>query len=283
MLSILGLAVVFGSVIGGYLMAHGNLAVLIQPAEFIIIFGAGLGAFIFASTGHSLKLVLKDLPSTFFPKRTVSKDTYMQTLGLLHALFTKMHREGVISIEKDIETPESSGLFQRFPAVAKDLNACYFIGDTLRTYLTTGKADELGELMSADIHSLHEEIMVAPSGINRMAESMPGMGIVAAVLGVVLTMGMINEPPDKLGHAIGAALVGTFLGILLCYGIIGPMGAKLETLAHERVAYFHCMREAVVAALRGLSPMVALEYGRRAIPPSYRPTFAEMEQALKGS
>ncbi len=280
MLAIIGFIVVFGSVLGGFILSHGDPVLLWQPYELLIILGAAIGAFVVSCTSHVLKLSLKSLPKAFFGKG-IGHDNYTQVLALLHALFTKMHREGIISIEKDIEDPKSSGLFQRFPLVCQDLTACYFIGDTMRTYLTTGKGDDLGALMDADLKSITGEDDIPFHNINRMAESLPGMGIVAAVLGVVLTMSMISEPPEVLGHHIGAALIGTFLGILLCYGVFGPLAAKVENMAHERACYLKCIREAVMAALKGFSPMVALEYGRRSIPPSYRPTFSEMEQTLK--
>jgi len=194
-----------------------------------------------------------------------------------------MQREGIISVEKDIEQPDSSALFQRYPIMGKDKAACFFIGDTLRVYLTTGNAGELDKLMGVDMGSMHEEEVLPAHNVSRMAESMPGLGIVAAVLGVVITMGHIDAPPAELGHHIGAALIGTFLGVLLCYGFIGPMAAKMENLADERNLFFRAIREALAAAVRGSSPIVALEYGRRAIPLSFRPSFLEMEQKLKGS
>lgn len=280
MRSIIGYAIVIGAVLFGYVMSGGSLLLLVQPYEFIIIFGAALGAFIASCTKYTFRQALKHLPQ-IFKEKNPTKETYMQTLALLYSLFNKMHREGIISIEKDIETPQESPLFQAYPEIAEDAQTCYFIGDTMRTYLTTGNADELGNLMNTDINSIHAELHVAPKNLERMAESLPGMGIVAAVLGVVLAMAKINEPPEVLGHHVGAALLGTFLGILLCYGIFGPIAAKMENMMLERIAYFKCIREALVAALRGLSPMVALEYGRRAIQPEFRPAFTDMETTLK--
>ena len=281
MFIILGFAIVSLSVIVGYILSHGNLAILFQPYELLIIFGAGFGAFIASNSAFSLKLCAKAMGHAM--GNGPSKNQYMEMLALLYGLFAKMQREGIISVEKDIEQPDSSPLFQRFPLMSKDKAACFFIGDTLRVYLTTGNAGELDKLMGVDMNAMHDEEMMPAHGIAHMAESMPGMGIVAAVLGVVITMGYIDAPPIELGGHIGAALVGTFLGILLCYGFIGPIGAKLENLAHERHLFFRAIREAVAAAVRGSSPIVALEYGRRAIPLTFRPTFLEMEQKLKGS
>jgi chemotaxis protein MotA len=281
MLVIIGLVIVFASIVGGYSLVDGPVHMLLQPAELIIIAGAATGAFIISGTGYVLKLALKGFGKVLGGK-SPNKGDYLELLAVLHALFSKMHREGVISIEKDIEHPDQSPMFQRFPRIAKDKDACFFIGDTLRIYLTTGNAGELDKLMAVDMEAMHEEKMLPVHAVSHMAESLPGMGIVAAVLGVVLTMGKINAPPDELGHAIGAALVGTFIGILLCYGVFAPISYKMETLAIERELFFRAIREAVAAAVRGSSPMVALEYGRRAIPLTFRPTFHEMEQKLKG-
>ena len=281
MLVLIGYIIVFGSVLGGFMMSGGNPMVLVHISEIIIIGGAGFGAFIAGSTAFTLKGAMKGAVHAL-KGHSAGKAEYIELLGVLGGLFTKMNREGVISIEKDIEQPESSSLFQRFPKIAKDKTACYFIGDTLRVYLTTGNAGELGQLMAADIEAMHEEEMTPAHAFERMAESLPGMGIVAAVLGVVLTMAKINDGPEVLGNSIGAALVGTFVGILLCYGVFGPIGGKMVTLAEERAFFFRVIREAVGAAVRGSSPIIALEYGRRSIPLAYRPTFQEMEQALKG-
>ena len=280
MFILIGFLVVVGSVCGGYAMVHGDFHTLWQPSEIIIILGSGVGAFIASSSAFSLKLSLKGLKHSF--SNGPSKKHYMEMLALLYGLFAKMQREGIISIEKDIEQPDQSQIFQQYPLMVKDKEACFFIGDTLRVYLTTGNAGELDKLMGVDMATMHEEEAIPAHSIVVFAESLPGLGIVAAVLGIIITMGSINEPPEVLGHHIGAALVGTFLGILFCYGFFGPIGAKMHNLAEERHLFFRAIREAVAAAVRGSSPIVALEYGRRAIPLCYRPTFLDMEQALKG-
>ena len=281
MLIIIGYIIVFGSVLGGFIMSGGNIMMLVHVSEIIIIAGAGIGAFVAGCTTFTLKGALKGMVHAF-AGHSAGKSEYLELLSVLFGLFAKMQREGVISIEKDIEQPESSSLFQRYPKIAKDKAACYFIGDTLRVYLTTGSAGELEKLMEVDIEAMHEEEMTPAHAFERMAESLPGMGIVAAVLGVVLTMSKINEGAEVLGYSIGAALVGTFVGILLCYGVFGPIAGKMITLAEERAFFFRVIREAVAAAVRGSSPIIALEYGRRAIPLAFRPTFLEMEQACKG-
>lgn len=280
MFVLIGFIIVLGSVVGGYAMHSSNFAILLQPNELLIIFGAGVGAFVASNSSFTLKLTAKGLGHVF--SNGPSKAKYLDMLALLYGLFAKMQREGIISIEKDIEQPESSSLFQQYSTMAKDKAACLFIGDTLRVYLTTGNAGELDKLMGVDMSSMHDEEMLPAHSISHMADSLPGLGIVAAVLGIVVTMGHINDGPDVLGNSVAAALVGTFLGILLCYGFVGPLGSKLQTLAHERHLFFRAIREAVAAAVRGSSPIVALEYGRRAIPLAFRPSFLEMEKKLKG-
>lgn len=277
---IIGYIVVIASIVGGYLMAKGNLSLLFQPAELVIIIGAALGAFFASQTKYSFTLILKNF-SHIFGDPNSTKAKYLETLALLYGLFLKMNREGVISIENDIEKPESSTIFSKYPTIMKDTQVVAFIADTLRVYLTTGAPEDIDNLMESDMKIMHEEELLPAHSISHMAESLPGMGIVAAVLGVVITMGKINEPPEILGHYIGAALIGTFIGILFCYGFFGPMGAKLETAAEETHFYYNSIKEAVAAAIRGSTPMIAVEYGRRAIPYTFRPSFSEMEERLK--
>ena len=254
---LIGLAIVAASVFTGYTLAHGEWGVLFQPAEFIIILGCGLGAFFGSQTKYTFSLIVKSLKHLFADPGS-SKSRYLETLALLYALFSKMHREGVISIESDVEKPEASPIFSKYPNVSKDTRIVNFIGDTLRVYLTTGDPADIDSLMDVDIATMREEGILPAHAVSHMAESMPGMGIVACVLGVVLAMGKINEPPEVLGHYIGAALVGTFFGILCCYGLFGPMGAKLENFVSEEHFYYHSIKEAVAAAIRGSTPLIAV-------------------------
>ncbi len=277
---IIGLVIVFGSVIVGYSLAQGEFAILFQPAEYLIILGACLGAFFASQTKYTWGLIVRSFKHIFGDPGS-SKAKYLDTLAVLYSLFTKMHREGVISIEKDVDKPESSALFTKYPFITKNKKTINFIGDTLRVYLTTGDPADIDSLMSIDMRTMHEEELLPAHAVTHMAESMPGMGIVACVLGVILSMSKINEPPEVLGHYIAAAMVGTFIGILFCYGLFGPMGAKLENHAHEEHFYYNAIKEAVAAAIRGSTPLIAVEYGRRAIPYPFRPTFAEMEEKLK--
>ncbi len=275
-----GWSIVIGSVVAGYAMAQGNFLILLQIPEFVIIIGATIGAFLAAQTKYTLKLCIQGFKAAFGDPNS-SKKRYLDMLAVLYALFVKMQREGVISIESDVERPQTSNIFNRYASVADDSVTINFISDTLRIYLTTGSPDDIEKLMNADLKSIREEKMIPAHSFLHTAESLPGMGIVACVLGVVLTMSKINEPPEVLGHYIAAALIGTFIGILLCYGIVGPLGSKLEATAEEKHFYYTAVRDALAAALRGATPIIALEYGRRAIPQAFRPTFAEMEEYIK--
>lgn len=262
-------------------MENGPLQVLYQPAEFMIIFGAVIGAFFIGSSRAMFLQVFRSV-RLILSMRYYSKQNYAQLLNLLSVLFTKMRKEGVASVEHDVEHPAESMLFSHYPLVTKDPAVVLFICDTLRVFITTGDQAEIEKLMKLDMETMMEQAEGTSGMISKMAESLPGLGIVAAVLGVILTMGQISQPPEVLGHSIGAALVGTFLGVLFCYGFFGPMAMKLENLAQERNMYFNVIKASISAAVSGSSPLMAVEFGRRAIPEDVRPTFFEMEESLKG-
>ncbi len=226
MFAIVGIVVVLGAVIGGYLMEHGNLAVIFQPAELVIIFGAAIGSFLVASPSKVVGLVVKHI-SAIFGGKGRSKENYLDLLSLMNTLFMKIRKDGLISIEADIETPAESPLFQKFKEVLANPKAVDFICDNLKVIISTNlPAHEMENLMDVDIEAHQHESLIPAVSVAKVADSLPGFGIVAAVLGVVLTMGKIDQPPEVLGHSIGAALVGTFLGVLMCYGFVGPMGCQ---------------------------------------------------------
>jgi len=281
MLNIVGVGVVVAAVIGGFLMEHGNLGVLFQPAELVIIGGAALGAFLISSPRRVVGLVGRSIGKVF---RSTSrgKGQYLELLTLLFQIFSKIRKEGLISIESDIENPLQSPLFKRFPAVARDRHALNFICDNLKVIITTSiPPHELDSLLEIEIETGHHESMIPSHSVSRVADALPGLGIVAAVLGVVLTMGKIDQPPSVLGHSIGAALVGTFLGVLACYGFVGPMAANLEFKAKEEEVFLQVVKLALVAFVGGSAPQMAVEFGRRAIPGDEKPTFSELEKAIR--
>lgn len=281
MFAIIGIVIVLGGVIGGYLLEHGNLHVLWQPAEGVIIFGAAIGAFLISSPAKVVSLVVKNI-GTVFGGGGVNKNSYIELLSLLNLIFSKIRKEGLISIESDIENPKKSPMFSKYKSVVSNHHALDFICDNLKVMITTNMPPyELDNLMEIDIDANHHEELMPSASLTKIADGLPALGIVAAVLGVVITMGKIDQPPSVLGHSIGAALVGTFLGVLMCYGFVGPMATNLEYKAQEKEIYSKVIKTALVAFVGGSAPQMAVESGRRAIPGKERPSFAELENALR--
>jgi chemotaxis protein MotA len=281
MFVIIGILVVFGAVIGGFLMEHGPLRVLVQPSEAIIIVGAALGTLLVANPLHTVKAIVSGIlqvlkGSSFTTRR------YLDSLKMMYDLFNRVRREGPNAVESDIKEPGKSQFFAAFPQVAKDATTLSFICDTMRMVLMGGVDPfDVDQMMEADIdvHSHHKEQLV--TALSTVADSLPGLGIVAAVLGVVMTMSALGGPPEEIGKKVAAALVGTFLGILLCYGLVGPISSNLAKLAHEEQEYLHVLRVTMIGFMKGISPLLAVEMGRRAIPAHLRPSFAEFEKHCK--
>jgi chemotaxis protein MotA len=282
MFVIIGIVVVLGSIIGGFLMEGGNLHVLFQPAELVIIFGASIGAFFIASPSRVVKLVVKHI-TLIISSKEQSKEKYLEILSLLYQLFSKIRKEGLISIESDVEAPDKSAIFNKYKSVMTNLDIINFLCDNVKVIITTNvPPHELEDLMELEIETHHHEAMVPSRSLAKIADALPGLGIVAAVLGVVLTMGKIDQPPSVLGHCVGAALVGTFLGVLMCYGFVGPMATNLEYKVKEDSVYFQIIKVALVAFVGGSPPQMAVEFARRAIPGKERPTFDELEKGIRG-
>jgi len=281
MIVLAGIFVVLASVCLGYYLEGGIFSVLVQPAEWLIIFGAALGSMLIGSTKTALGLIMTGLPRVLFPA-SLGREEYVEALVALSRLLSKARREGLMSIEGDIERPESSPVFSMARRLSRDKMAVAFICDTFRVYLVTGDAQEIEQLMDLDMQAMHQQAASPAHNLGKVAESLPGLGIVAAVLGVVLTMGKITAPPEVLGHSIGAALVGTFLGVLMCYGFVGPLASNLENQAMERQTFFSVIRAVIAGAARGATPLIAVEYGRRAVPEAVRPTFTDLESMLRG-
>jgi chemotaxis protein MotA len=213
-----------------------------------------------------------------------SKDYYLETLKLYYELLNKARREGLMALESDIEEPEKSPLLTKYPKFLKDHHTRDFLCDTLRMAITGGvEPFDLDQMMEADIEVAHREEAMPIAALSTMADSLPGLGIVAAVLGVVITMGALGGPPEEIGHKVAAALVGTFLGILLCYGFVGPLASNMAKAADEESQYHQVLRTVLLSFIRGNAPIQALEFGRRAIPRRVRPSFQEMEKGCKSA
>jgi chemotaxis protein MotA len=282
MLAIIGIVVVFGAVIGGYLMEHGNLKVLIQPAELVIIGGAAVGTVLIANPLHILKKIAGGLVGVLGGSK-FNKQRYIDSLKMMYELLNKARREGLMALETDIEEPEKSPLLSKYPAFVKDHHAREFVCDTMRMAITGGvEPFDVDQMLELDMDVHHHGATQPISALSSMADSLPGLGIVAAVLGVVITMGALGGPPEEIGHKVAAALVGTFLGILLCYGLIGPLAANMAKIAEDEHAHLHVLRVVMIAFMKGAAPVMAVESARRGIPAHVRPSFKDVDQACRG-
>lgn len=283
MFVIIGYIIVVGAILGGFLMAGGHIGVLIQPNEVIIIFGGALGAFVVSNNPKVLKAVAGALISTLRGSK-YNQALYLETLTLLYRIFNKIRQNGLLSIEGDIETPDQSELFKSAPKVLADHHAVEFITDYLRL-MTSGSLDvhQIDNLMDIDIETHHEEGHLPIQALQRLADGMPAFGIVAAVMGVVHTMESVGLPPAELGKLIAAALVGTFLGILVAYGFISPLAGLLEQRLAESTKYYQSIKAGLIASINGYAPSTAVEFARKAMFSAERPEFAELEKHLKES
>jgi chemotaxis protein MotA len=281
MFAIIGILVVFGAVVGGYLMEKGQLLVLMQPAELVIIGGASVGTVLIANPPRILRQILQGIAGAFAGSR-YNQEWHLKSLKLLYDLFDQARRGGLPSIEAEVEDPAKGKTFASQPAILKDHHICAFICDTLRTMMIGGMdAFDLDQMLETDLDVHHHETSESVSALTTMADALPGLGIVAAVLGVVITMGALGGKPEEIGHKVAAALVGTFLGILLCYGLIGPLASSMSKTADAEHAYYQMLRVTIAAFNKGIPPLLAVEIGRRAIPRHARPGFAELEKTCR--
>lgn len=280
---IAGIVIVTGSVLGGFVLSHGHVMALWQPYELLIIGGAALGAFVIA---NPMKIVLeatKGLPSLLKPS-PYNKALHMDALALLYALFQKIRKDGLMAVENDIESPDESPVFEPYESIRKDHATMDFIVDNIRLMLT-GSLDalQLDNLMTVELETHHEEAEQPAHAIYKVADSLPGFGIVAAVLGIVITMGSLGGDTAEIGEHVAAALVGTFLGILLAYGFVAPISVAMEGRASQQSKFLGCVKTAILATVQGYSPQIAIEFGRKVIFHSVRPSFEELEEHVRGN
>jgi len=281
MFLLIGLVVVFGSVIGGYVWHHGNLAVLVQPSEFLIIGGAAIGSMIVGNSPALLKSVLRECLHLLKPN-PYNRASYSELLQVMYQVFAMARKDGLNGLDAHIEDPQKSAIFAKYPFFQSHENAVAFFTDTLKVLLTGAIEDHhLNDILEADLEKQHHEAMAVPKAITTAGDAMPGFGIVAAVLGVIITMGTIGGPAAEVGMKIAAALVGTFLGILLCYGVFGPMAQAIEGRIRAEHNYMLCIKQSLLGFARGDAPMTAVEFARRNIEPTDRPSFAELEQLAR--
>lgn len=278
----IGVVVVLAAVLGGFMLEGGNVFILWQPIEMLIIFGSALGGLIIATPAPALKHLVHDL-SKVFSSSGINKERYLALLMLLNSIFYKIKKEGLITIEDDVDNPDKSKLFQLHQTIMSDREVSVFICDTIRTMITANyPPHEMEALMEIDLETNHHERMESSHAVEKVADSLPGLGIVAAVLGIVLTMNDLGQPAEVLGHHIGVALCGTFLGVLACYGFGGPLAVTLAHRATERQTYMNVIKTGLLAAYASdfMVPF-AIESARRSIPAGECPSFAEVDEAIK--
>lgn len=282
MIKLVGFLIVIGSVLGGYVLSHGELMTLWQPFELLIIAGSAFGAFIVANPLHVVVDVFKTVWRSLLGHH-YGQAMYMDLLSLLYELFNKARRNGLMSIEEDVEEPDQSDIFERYPRVTEEHLLLEFICDYLRI-ISSGNlsAFELETLMDQDIETSLLEAEHPAHALGRVSDALPGFGIVAAVMGIVITMKSLGGPPGELGLHVAAALVGTFLGVLLAYGFVGPLSNALEHEAKERIQALSCVKTAILAMVNGIPPQLAVEFGRKTIFSSDRPSFSALEDHLRG-
>lgn len=280
MLLIIGYVVILAASVGTYAI-HGSLGALWVPAEYIAIVGLTIGGFVAGNTGKVIKATLKDLP-TVFKGSKFSKALYMDLLALLFEILSKVRKEGLMSIESDIENPDASPIFSKYPSVVGDHHVVEFLTDYLRMMVGGNlNAFEIENLMDIEIETHHHESEIAPHAVGKVADAVPAFGIVVAVMGVVNVMGSVGQPPAVLGKMIGGALVGTFLGILISYGFVAPLAGQLEQKAGEGSKIYQCIKVVLLASMNGYAPQVAVEFGRKVLYSTERPTFVELEEDIK--
>jgi chemotaxis protein MotA len=279
---IIGIVVVLAAVLGGFAIEGGPFLVLIQYAEFIIIVGASIGALLISTPRKLLTKIIKKVTGTLKGGK-IDQTLYLNLLKLMYELFQVGQKDGVIGLEQHVESPDKSKIFSKYPTIVSNKHLLHFLTDTMRLLIVGGAEPfDLEGLMDADIETHHQEGSKPGMILQKIGDSMPGLGIVAAVLGIVITMQAIDGPPAEIGHKVAAALVGTFLGILLSYGFVQPLATNLDLAAEEEGRMLEAMKAGVVAFAKGMQPLIAVEFARRTIFQDYRPTFQEMEKALKG-
>ncbi len=283
MVAILGILAVIGAVLGGYLMAGGHVLVLFQPAEFVVIGGAAFGSMLIANHPRNLVAMMKQLVR--IPAAGHSRKDYLELLTMMYEILNLARRDGLMGLENHVETPKDSAIFKKYPKFVANHHAMTFLTDTLRLVISDANLapHDLDELMEIDLETAHHEHSKPSKILQVVGDALPGLGIVAAVLGIVITMGHIDGPPAEIGHHVGAALVGTFLGVLLAYGFLQPLSNNLGSKAEEDGRYLLAIKQVLLAFHKGSMPATAVEFARRSILTPQRPGFAELEKACSAS
>ena len=270
MFVIIGVIVVFAALIGGFILAGGNIATLLVIPEYIIIIGVAIGSLLIANPLPVLKRVLNGVIGTMKGQKTKPAD-YVELLKMMYEIFQFAKREGLIALEQHVESPESSTILTKYPSFLANRTAVEFFCDTLKVILSGGiPANDLEDLMDKDIEAVEQEEEIPPVSLQTMADAFPGLGIVAAVMGIIITMGAISEGAESVGHHVASALVGTFLGVLLSYGVVGPIAASMQKISMKEGKYLQALKAGLLAFAKGLPASVAIEFARRSIDPENR-------------
>jgi chemotaxis protein MotA len=281
-MSIPGILFVFAAIAGGFAMAGGHFGVLIQPSEFVVILGAALGALITSSPGLMKKRVIHAVMSAI-KENIPKKADYLELLKCQYELFMLARRQGVLALEGHVNDLSKSTIFKKYPGIAKYGHAQGFLAEALQQIVNGISPDDLEALLDAELDTMKFEGHLATGLLKTIGDALPGIGIVAAVLGIIVTMGHMDAPPAEIGHHVAAALVGTFLGILMSYGFVQPVAASLEQRVNDEARYEHCIKVGVLAAFKGFPPAISVEFARRVLPDEVRPTFEETEKFCRAS
>jgi chemotaxis protein MotA len=282
MISLIGIIVVLGAIAGGYMMEHGKFLVLLQPAELLIILGSAIGTVIVANPLPTLMRIVKGMLG-ILSGNPFSKAFYLENLKMIYELYNVARKSGTAKLEEEVDNPTKSTIFSKYPKFLKSHHAMNFLCDTLRMAVSGGvEPMEIDQMMEVDLEVHHREAGEPIAALSTMADSLPGLGIVAAVLGIVITMGALGGPKEAIGEHVASALVGTFLGILLCYGVFGPLAAAMGKQNDAEAEYLGFLRMAAIGFIKGLSPIMAVELARRSIPSGVRPSFKDVEGACRG-
>ncbi len=282
MFAVIGYVIVFGAILGGFAMEGGAIAILIQPVEFMIIGGAAIGALVVGTPIKILMAMLNGIKNAILGNG-YSKADYMELFALMFELFSVMRKSGEMALEKDVDDPANSEIFKKYPKFMSNHAAKNMLLDSLRLVISgSANAEELSHLMDEEIETHEEEGRQPAAVLTKTADALPGLGIVAAVMGIIIAMGVMDQGPEILGHKIAVALVGTFVGILACYGILQPLCQKMELLLAEEEKYLICIKTGMLAYLHGAAPIIAVEYARRVVFSTERPSANELEDACRG-
>ncbi len=282
MLVLIGYTVVLASVFGGYALMGGHFGALFQPLELLMIGGSALGAFIAGNDGKTIRATARELPRLFKNSKKHDKELYMALLALMYLLLSKARKDGMLALESDVDDPAGSAIFSAYPVILADARLMEFLTDYLRL-VVSGNMDpfEVEQLMEHELETYKHEAEIPSHSLARVGDALPALGIVAAVLGVVHALASADLPPSVMGELIAHAMVGTFLGVLLAYGFVSPLASLIEHRVSESLKVYQCVKVTLTASLNGYAPQLAVEFGRKILFSTERPSFTELDDHVR--